>query len=120
MSDHLIDRPARLTKCHGCGRHILAAIDGGLTVAADPGNIPLNAEIAARLAGRSAYDVITIGMRVYLAYRDMFRISVQRGTVVADHGCGAIPRYQLIPPKKPAVKKARVKVKAPVLEEVPF
>jgi hypothetical protein len=124
MSDqHLISRPARLVPCHGCHRHILAAIDGGLTVAADPQTITPAAEIAARITGRAAYDIVTTGTRIYLVYRDLHRIRGRRGyPVVADHECaaGARPYYRLIPPKTPVRKKAPVKVAQREMEEIPF
>lgn len=124
MSDHLISRPARLVPCHGCHRHILAAIDGGLTVAADPAAISTTAEMAARIAGRGVYDIVTTGTQIYLVYRDLHRVRGKRGyPVVTDHQCaaGAKPYYRLIPPKTPARKKETLKT-APQgqLEEIPF
>ena len=122
--DHLISRPARLIPCHGCHRHILAAIDGGLTIAADPQAITAIAEITARITGRAAYDITRSGTRAYLVYRDLHRVRAQRDyPVVADHECpaGALPYYQLIPPKTPPGKKAAVKAAAVLqLEEIPF
>ena len=120
MSDHLIDRPARLARCHGCGQHVLAAVDSGLASAADPQAISLTAEIAARLAGKAAYDIVTTGTRAYLAYRGIFRVRADRVyPVVADHECarGARPRYQLISPKQPVKKKAPGRKAARVVEE---
>ena len=124
MGDHLISRPARLMPCHGCHRHILAAIENGLTIAVDPQVIDLTAEVTARIAGRGAYDIISMGAAVYLVYRDLFRVCAQRGyPVVADHECpaGVMPYYRLIPPKTSPRKKEAVKVAAQFqLEEVPF
>jgi hypothetical protein len=124
MSDlHLISRPARLIPCHGCKHHILAAIDGGLTVAADPQSIGTIAEVKARITGRAAYDIASSGTRVYLVYRDLHRVRAQRGyPVVADHECpaGAQPYYQLIPPKTPARKKPSARPPAGMKEVIPF
>ena len=122
--DHLISRPARLIPCHGCHRHVLAAIDGGLTIAADPQAITAIAEITARITGRAAYDITRSGTRAYLVYRDLHRVRAQRDyPVVADHECpaGVMPYYRLIPPKTSPRNKEAVKVAAQFqLEEVPF
>jgi hypothetical protein len=123
--DHLIRRPARLDKCHGCGEHILTAMDGGAAIAAEPQAITINAEITARLSGLPVFDVITWAFRVYLIDRDLSRVcGARRHPVVAAHQCprGARPRYQLIPPKKPAVKKTAAKrvPRQRQFEEVPF
>jgi hypothetical protein len=121
MSGHLITRPAHLEPCHGCGRHILAAVTSGRTIAADCTALTLTAEITARLTGRHTYDVTATGRTVYLIYRDQFRTAAPRiYSVVADHNCGALPRYRLIPPKKPVKEKRPVKTAANFRERIPF
>lgn len=123
MSDHLIDRPIRLLPCHGCHRHVLAAIDGGLTVAADPQPVTIVQEIMARLNNHPVFDIITTGTAAYLIYRDLTRVRHPRGyPVVAAHQCprGAAPRYQLIPPKTKATKKKAAKPLSDPNEPIPF
>jgi hypothetical protein len=90
MTEHLISRPAQLTKCRTCGRHILAAITSGLTVAVNPESLSVNAEIAARIQGRIIFDVLVHGLprRMYLEYRDLGRVRAGRKhAVVAEHEC---------------------------------
>jgi hypothetical protein len=124
MSDnHLIDRPARLIPCHGCRRHILSAISGGITIAADPEAADIHAEITARLSGRMTYDILILAQRPYLEYRSVFRIRPERiYPVVADHQCaaGGRPLYQLIPPKTPVKKKPAAKAIVREEEKCPF
>jgi hypothetical protein len=123
MSDHLIDRPVLRRPCHGCGRHVLTAIDGGLMVAADPESLTLNEEITARIRGLAAYDILVTGTHAYLAYRGVFRVTPERSyPVVADHVCPwrARPAYRLIPPEKPVKRKAAVKAVPNAEDECPF
>jgi hypothetical protein len=89
MTGHLISRPAYTAPCTGCRRHILIAIDGGLTVYADPIPLGIHAEIAARLTGRGVYDVThTLGGKTYLISRDVFRVRASRKyPVIGDHAC---------------------------------
>lgn len=89
MNDHLISRPAYTEPCTGCRRHILIAVDGGLTVHADPIALNIPAEIAARLTGRGVYDTCrTLGGKTYLISRDIFRVMARREyPVVGDHAC---------------------------------
>jgi len=124
--DHLIHRPARLTCCLGCGNHVLPAIEYGRTVTADPESLSIGAEIAARLEGRTAYDVITGAGRIWLEHRGYMRVIAGRKfPVVADHECrnphtalGA--RMELIVPPGKAPARKPGKIPAPVTEEVPF
>ncbi len=121
MSDHLITRPARAVRCHGCGSYVLAAVVAGRTVAADIKPLTLADEIRARLTGKHSYDIAGSGNSRYLIYRDVFRITERDCPVVGDHGCGALPRYQLIPAKTPAREKRPAKTVAPDLaERIPF
>jgi len=89
MNGHLISRPAYTAPCTSCSERILIAIDGGLTVYADPAALGIHAEIAARLTGRGVYDFTrTPGGKTYLITRDVFRARASREhPVVADHAC---------------------------------
>lgn len=89
MNDHLISRPAYTAPCTGCRRHILIAIDGGLTIYADPDPLGIPAEIAARLTGRGIYDTVrNPGGKTHLISRDIFRVKAAREyPVIGDHAC---------------------------------
>jgi hypothetical protein len=86
---------ACLQPCPACQRHTLACVSGGLPIRANPEQLTVNQEIAARLQGKETYDVITWGLprKLYLEYRDLTRIKAGRKhPVVAEHPCGHMPR----------------------------
>lgn len=104
MTIHLIDRPARLATCPRCGHPTLSAVSGGITVHATPAPLSISEEIAERLSGHSAYDVIIYGMRLYLEYRDLPRIRTgRRHQVVAAHGC----------PRSPVISGTEIVIRPP-------
>ncbi len=117
MTEHLIRRPAQTATCTRCGRHILAAISSGITIAANPQSLTVNEEIAARLTGRIIFDIIVYGLprRMYLEYRDLGRVRAGRKhAVVAAHECPGPVNYtgdELTVPwpqkkqRKPATRK---------------
>lgn len=92
MNLHLVTEPVRYQLCRGCGRHVLRALAGGLDIRADPENLDLKNELAARLAGRATYDIHAFGLprRMYFEWRSIDRIRAPRKyLVVADHACPA-------------------------------
>lgn len=105
--EHLISRPCQRRACDKCGQVILVAIWSGVTVHADPAPLGIHAEIAARLQGRRAYDVIPHGgRRAYLEFRDIHRVQLpRRHAVIASHACPSGRRPAIgweIPARRPA------------------
>jgi hypothetical protein len=85
--EHLVTKTAKAQTCPTCGSIVLAGLDGGLTVRADPQ--PLNAlgELAARLRDRLTYDYSLV--RRELWYRTVYTIVTRNHPVMAAHLCGA-------------------------------
>lgn len=125
MSDHLISRPAYSAPCTACRQRLILAIDGGLTIAADPQPLTVNEEIAAHLTHRGAYDLIkTPGAKTWLIHRDIFRVKAGRThPVLGDHACPAA-RHPLnpwrIPPQRAAPSRPREKQARPDTAPIPF
>lgn len=126
MIGHLISRPAYSEPCTACRRFILIAVDGGLTVYADPVPLGIPAEIAARLSGRGVYDAArTLSGKTYLISRDIFRVMARREyPVIGDHVC--IPGRQpgngwRLPPAR-GVHQPRPETPQPAIDtgEIPF
>jgi hypothetical protein len=122
--DHLISRPACTQPCTACHRHILIAIDQGLTIHADPEPLTVPAEIAARLTGRGTYDITRTGGKTYLITRDIFRIRADREyPVVGGHAC--IPGHQPgngwhPPPVRGHRPSLKIRQATSVTGEIPF
>jgi hypothetical protein len=122
--DHLISRPAYTQLCTTCHRHILTAIDQGLTIHADPEPLGIPAEIAARLTGRGTYDITRTGGKTYLITRDIFRIRADREyPVIGDHLC--IQGHRLVnswhpPPMRGHQPRPKTRQEIPVTGEIPF
>ena len=88
MNGHLISTPAVLTPCTGCRSQILACHAAGFRTYANPQSLTAAAEIAARLDGLDAYDLIPWATRFYLEYRNLMRVTADSGyRVVAQHRC---------------------------------
>lgn len=88
MTEHLINRPAKLTACARCGQLTFTGISGGITIIADPAPLSIDQEIAARLAGKTIYDVITSSRGPYLEWRSLARVKAGRYyAVAASHAC---------------------------------
>lgn len=111
-TSHLIDRPAYADKCPRCKARVLVAMDGGLDVTTEVIPADVNAEIAAWLAKRYAWEIIRdpdLG-QTRLRFRGLARIKAGRGyPVVLAHECPdgtrpVIPWH--IPPPKPSAPKA--------------
>lgn len=106
---HLISRPVYPGRCSHCQALILVAMDGGMTICADPSPLGIPAELGEILSGRGTYEIEQVpGVRKsYLHYRDHMRIRAARGwPVVKRHRCpdGALRTTSWRPPpdKKPA------------------
>jgi hypothetical protein len=100
LTQHLITQPAKPGNCTRCGALVIAAMSGGLTTVTDPESLTINQEIAARLTGRSIYDLSVIGRSVFLEWRDLTRIRAGRNyAVVAIHKCppGGTPGIHPVP-----------------------
>ena len=109
VTEHLISRPAKLKTCPRCGEYTLTAITGGLTTATDPEPLTIEQEIAALLIGKRTFDIITLGHRLYLEWRDIIRVKGNRAyPVVAIHICTpAEPPPELPPDIKLTTAPAR-------------
>jgi hypothetical protein len=106
---HFETRAARYQPCPHCGRHTLIALDEGATVRADPEPLTLHQEIAARLQGKTTYDVLLYGFprRMYPTARNLIRIRAPRHyAVIADHRC--IPGTQ-----RPAIRQPETEITVP-------
>lgn len=111
-TDHLIDRPAYATQCPRCKERVLVAMDGGLSVTTDVIPASINAEIAAWLTKRYAWEIIRDPYpgQTHLRFRGLARIKAGRDLpVVLAHECPdgtrpVIPWH--IPPPRPSAPKA--------------
>jgi hypothetical protein len=125
VSDHLISRPAYSAPCTACQQRLILAIDGGLTIAADPAPLSVNEEIAARLTKRGVYDLVKIpGSKTWLIHRDIFRVKAGRTyPVLGDHACPVV-HHPLnpwrIPPQRAASSRPREKPARPDTAPIPF
>lgn len=83
---HLVSAPARVETCPSCRRMVLAGMDEGLVVRADPANLNAYGELAALARGLWTYDY---GPARELWLRTVHTIKLRRHPVLADHVCGA-------------------------------
>lgn len=82
---HLESTPALERTCPACAALTLEAVEEGIPVRLDPEPLPdVDAEIAARLAGRRTYNLYRCRE---VAYRDQYRIRRRDYPVLADHEC---------------------------------
>jgi hypothetical protein len=88
-SRHLISTAVRWCRC-GCGGWVLAAIAEGLTESVDPAIVDEHTELNEMLRGRRSFDVIRIGGRTELMYRDQWRQKTRDYPVALAHNCGHI------------------------------
>jgi hypothetical protein len=86
---------ARKRPCRNCRAMVWAGLDddpGGAVAFVDRDRLSVIGELKARLDGRSTYRLRgTIVKRIYLDYRDSFRIAdhdADQVIVVAEHRCG--------------------------------
>src|ERR1051325_9202402 len=85
---HLISTPARWRKC-GCGSLVIVAIAEGIAVAVDPAVVDSVAELNGLMCGRRSFDLITVGSRTEIMYRDVCRQETRNDPVVLEHSdCG--------------------------------
>ena len=86
---------ARLTACPRCHAAVIRALDApiaALDIRLDPVPLDIHAELAARLSGRSTYDLIPAAFHQEIEYRDPARIRKREYPVLAAHRCpGPIP-----------------------------
>jgi len=118
VTEHLISRPAKLKTCPRCGEYTLTAITGGLTTATDPEPLTIDQEIAALLIGKRTFDIITIGHRLYLEWRDIIRVKGGRVyPVVAIHICTPA---EPPPERRPDIELSTRGLAAEYPDEPPF
>ena len=82
---------AAIQACPRCRRHTLIAAPYGCPVRADPQNLTITGELAARLQNRLTFDIHIYGLprRMHFEYRHLDRIKAPRKyPVVAEHRCG--------------------------------
>jgi hypothetical protein len=108
--------------CRKCGLDILVAYSGGLLVRASPDNLTVADELAARVAGRPTFDILMFGIprRMYLEYRDIFRVRApRRHSVVAVHRC--VDDYKLLSgPVSNEVREIAIPYGNPLPDVPPF
>lgn len=96
---------AQLHTCGHCHALVILALDAptaALTIRADPLPLDAHAELAARLAGRTTYDLIPAGHHHEIAERDQYRIRHRHHPVLAAHQCpGPIPATAHSPSAEP-------------------
>lgn len=97
MTEHLINRPAKLTQCSRCDAVTMTGITGGLTVTVDVKPLTINGEIAALLTGRMTFALHAIGHSVHLELRGLTEIRAGRShSVVALHQCRGARQIALV------------------------
>lgn len=88
MTEHLINRPAKLTQCSRCNSLTMTGITGGLTIVTDVKPLSINEEIAAIMTGRPTFGLHSAGHSVWLELRGTAEIRAGRPhPVVAVHKC---------------------------------
>lgn len=105
MTGHLVTRPAALAECRRCGAATITAMVDGLLTAVDTQPLSISAEIAAIMAGKTTFNLMVTGQRIYLEWRSVTRIRAGRDhPVVARHPCAAASSKPL-PPATAAVEE---------------
>lgn len=103
MTGHLVTQPAKLATCSRCGALTLTAITGGLTTVIDPCPLEIAQEIAALMAGKATFDLVPVGCRLFIEWRDITRMRAPRlHAVVTVHQCaGATQKPVPVPAAAP-------------------
>jgi hypothetical protein len=102
---------ARINPCPSCHSHVLSGRLNGAAVTADPVNISIAGELAARIQKRSTYDLRSGGYppRLYFRFRGLADIqAIRKYAVVADHKCGCELPSQPSPPYDGLLSVARI------------
>ncbi len=109
-----ISTTARFEPCPKCHALTIRALDNpvaGIDTRLDPTPLDLVAELQARISGRWTYDLIGIGARKEIAFRDQWRIKKRNWPVLPRHQCpGPVPTTALL----------RTRRKREVDDEPPF
>lgn len=118
LQTHIGDtwRTATLRTCPRCGAPILTGLDApraGYPVKTDPTPLTVLGETVALLSRRATFDLVTIGGRKELNWRDQIMIAgPRRYPVLAEHACGqSLTQFAEQIPQRPRYR---------IPEELPF